>query len=357
MQIFEKQISELIPYDNNPRNNRRAVKGVAKSIETFGFKVPMVIDKDNVIVCGHTRYLAAKKLGMHTVPCIIADDLTPEQIKAFRLADNKVSEAATWNEFKLHEELAGILDIDMTDFDFDYDFDFEQEQKEAAQSAAEDKINARDKSMERYNLFEYDPARAEMPWGIPIISRCDYVPDDLWGFNYLLNTKENDIPKKTGLHFFLDDYQFERVWNDPDTYIEKCKSWACVCSPGFSLYYDMPPAMQLWNVFRNRLLGQMMQDSGLIVIPTVLISGPDTYDWAFAGIEPGGTIAVTTTGMNNREDEREMWHAGMDEAIRRLHPGTILVYGDDNGYDFGSINIKRIRNHTTERTRGKKNGS
>ena len=91
MQIVEKKIEEIKPYEKNPRKNDGAVDAVANSIEQFGFRVPVVIDKDNVIVCGHTRYKAAKKLGLDTVPCVIADDLTEEQIKAYRLADNKVS--------------------------------------------------------------------------------------------------------------------------------------------------------------------------------------------------------------------------------------------------------------------------
>lgn len=97
MEIVLKGIEELIPYENNPRNNDEAVKYVAESIRQFGFKVPMVIDKDGVIVAGHTRFKAAKELGMTEVPCIIADDLTEEQVKAFRLADNKVAEIATWD--------------------------------------------------------------------------------------------------------------------------------------------------------------------------------------------------------------------------------------------------------------------
>lgn len=118
MNIIEKPISEIIPYEKNPRINDNAVPAVMKSIEEFGFKVPIVIDKNGTIVTGHTRLKAAKKLGMKTVPCIVADDLTPEQIKAFRLADNKVAEAAEWDMELLNEELDGIVDIDMSDFNF-----------------------------------------------------------------------------------------------------------------------------------------------------------------------------------------------------------------------------------------------
>ena len=119
MNIIDKKIDDLKPYENNPRKNDKAISPVAESIKNFGFKVPIVIDKNDVIVCGHTRFEAAKKIGMDVVPCIIADDLTDEQIKAFRLADNKVSELSEWDVDLLVEELKDISDIDMTTFAFD----------------------------------------------------------------------------------------------------------------------------------------------------------------------------------------------------------------------------------------------
>lgn len=123
MQIVEKPVGELIPYENNPRKNDEAVEYVAASIREFGFKVPIVIDKDGVVVAGHTRLKAAKELGLKTVPCIVADDLTPEQVKAFRLADNKTSEMAGWDFTLLDMELEDI-ELDMEQFGFqpsDYD--------------------------------------------------------------------------------------------------------------------------------------------------------------------------------------------------------------------------------------------
>ena len=119
MNIIEKNLKDIKPYEKNPRKNDNAVKYVANSIKKFGFKSPIVIDKNNVIVAGHTRYKASKKLGLDKVPCIIADDLTDEQIKAYRLVDNKVSELAEWDIDLLGEELDGIFDIDMSDFGFD----------------------------------------------------------------------------------------------------------------------------------------------------------------------------------------------------------------------------------------------
>lgn len=119
MQIFEKALNEIKPYENNPRNNDNAVSAVVASICEFGFKVPIVIDRDGVIVCGHTRYKAAQEIGLKTVPCVIADDLTPEQVKAFRLADNKVGELATWDFEKLELETAELETIELEKFGFE----------------------------------------------------------------------------------------------------------------------------------------------------------------------------------------------------------------------------------------------
>lgn len=114
-------INDIKPYKNNPRLNEDAIPYVMKSIREFGFKNPIILDKNNVIVAGHTRLESAKRLGMKEAPVIYADDLTEEQVKAFRLVDNKVSEKSIWDYTKLDEGLDSILDIDMSLFDFAID--------------------------------------------------------------------------------------------------------------------------------------------------------------------------------------------------------------------------------------------
>ena len=117
MNIIEIPVNQLKPYKKNARFNENAVPKVAESIRQFGFKVPIVVDKNMSVITGHTRLLASKQLGLEKVPCIIADDLTPKQVKAFRLVDNRTSEFASWNYDLLQSELE-TLDIDLSDFEF-----------------------------------------------------------------------------------------------------------------------------------------------------------------------------------------------------------------------------------------------
>lgn len=123
MEVKSVSIDKIKPYENNPRDNEAGVDAVANSIDEFGWQQPIVVDKNNVIIVGHTRYLAAKKLGLKEVPVKVATGLTPEQVKAYRLADNKTGELTDWDMGLLDGELDDILGIDMTDFGFDFGSD------------------------------------------------------------------------------------------------------------------------------------------------------------------------------------------------------------------------------------------
>jgi len=129
LKIEYVDINNIKPYKKNPRKNEEAIPYVMESIKQFGFKNPVILDKDNVIIAGHTRIESAKRLGITEIPCIYADDLTDEQIKAFRLADNKVGEIAEWDIDLLDTELDDILNIDMSDFGFDLDLEDEEEKE------------------------------------------------------------------------------------------------------------------------------------------------------------------------------------------------------------------------------------
>lgn len=114
-EIIQKDITEVIPYDKNPRKNDKAVDKVANSIRSFGFQSPIIIDEHNVIICGHTRFKAAKKLGLKKVPCIVATGLADAEIRAYRIADNKVGELAEWDNELLASELE-LCEMNMEDF-------------------------------------------------------------------------------------------------------------------------------------------------------------------------------------------------------------------------------------------------
>lgn len=121
MKVLQRPIREITPYEKNPRNNDGAVEAVAASIREFGWQQPIVVDKDGVIIAGHTRYKAAKKMGLKDVPVVVAENLTEEQVRAYRLADNKTGEIAGWDFSALEEELSKFTEIDMEQFGFSQD--------------------------------------------------------------------------------------------------------------------------------------------------------------------------------------------------------------------------------------------
>ncbi len=143
--IIEKDINELVPYENNARINDKAIDIVANSIQEFGFKNPCIIDKNNVLVAGHTRVEACKKLGITKVPCIVADDLTEEQIKAFRIADNSSAQVAEWDMDKLQQEIQDL------NFDF-YELGLQEQLDEIANSLV--KLETKDNEYDNQELKE-----------------------------------------------------------------------------------------------------------------------------------------------------------------------------------------------------------
>lgn len=342
MKVIDIEVDKLIPYEKNPRKNDKAVKFVAKSIEEFGFKVPIVVDKNNVVICGHTRLKAVKKLGWNSVPCLIADDLTDEQIKAFRLADNKVSEQAEWDFDLLDEEINDILNLDMGEFGFEFE--------ESSNATPKEKKNERLRTDEAYNLPYVDLERTEGFYQMPIIESETHIPKGLMGFNYALTSGDNS----KGIHFYVDDYQFERIWNDPHKYIDVLRDYDCVLTPDFSLYVDMPISMKIWNVFRSRLIGQMMQDEGLTVIPTVSWAEKETFDFCFDGLPEGGVMSISTIGVKQDPHAFEIWKAGTTELIKRKNPSALLVYGGAVDFDYGDTKVFYFSNEVTERMKRKK---
>ena len=329
----------LKPYKQNARKHEAEdVDAIIQSIEDFGFNDPIgVWGKANTIVEGHGRLIAAQQLGLESVPIIHLDHLNDEQRRAYALAHNRTAELSEWDEAIKKAEIKAIKSYDMQAYGFAAEdvLEFEEE-PEADDGYYGDE---RERTFNTYNLKHYDGARVAGPYELPILRACSFVPTDLIGFNYVLNTEARD----KGVHFFLDDYQFERIWNDPTLYMTRLLEFPCVLTPDFSLYTDMPMAMKIWNVYRSRLLGQMMQDYNIQVIPTLQYAGPETLDWCFEGIEGGGTVAVSTVGVMRDDTARKLWQAGMERALQEIQPKTVVCYGTEMDFDFGGVDVVTVK--------------
>lgn len=175
MKIVEKRLDEIRPYENNPRRNDAAVQYVAESIRQFGWKQPIVIDREGVIIAGHTRYKAAHRLGLKTAPCLIAEDLTPEQVKAYRLADNKVSEISDWDFDALAAEL-DALEIDMSVFSFS--ITDEEEKDGYIEEFFERGVEAKQKP-DVFGLKITFTSREQMEECRTLLTEAGYEPDEI----------------------------------------------------------------------------------------------------------------------------------------------------------------------------------
>lgn len=166
--------------------------------------------------------------------------------------------------------------------------------------------------------------RSGNEWGIPDLPATTLTPARLVAYTDR-QARENPKPGDA-IHFFLDDYRFETLWNKPDRGLSRCQRVGVALTPDFSLWPDMPPVMQQWQVYRSRWVGCWLLHHGVQVIPTVGWSTPDSYDFAFAGIPQRSVVAVSTVGTQDRSAIR-LFSAGYGEMLDRLQPSTVLVYG------------------------------
>ena len=319
-------ILDIVPYGCNARNNERAIPKVAESIKEFGLRGTIGLEsRENlVIVFGHTRVAACKSLGWTEIPdskIEFCDDLTPEQVKAFRIADNKTGDIAAYNKAMLREEVRSLKDIDMSRFGLEF--------KSKGLPYGAERLRTDD----AYNLgicSRMDCGRD----GFPRIPKASAKPRELQGFSFAKSTPSNRKRGK-GCHFFIDDYQFERVWNRPEKYVELLRKFECVVTPDYSVYTDMPYPMKLWNVYRSLALGHYWQAQGLTVVPNATWSDDVSLSWIFNGLPKGGTVFVGTLGVTKVKEYAEECAKGFPELERQVKPSRILLLGDTLGYEFG----------------------
>ena len=344
MEIVKRKLSDLISPEYNPRKKLKPkdeeYQKIKRSIEKFGYADLIVINKDNTIIGGNQRTQVMKDLGYNEVDCVMVD-LDKDDEKALNVALNKIT--GEWDEKKLNDL---ILDLDKDGYDWtltgfdEFEFDFGLDDSEP-----EYKENERERTNENYNLRLFDPDRAEGYFQMPIIENDEFIPKDIIGFNYAKTNEE----KHVGVHFYIDDYQFERIWNNPEDYFEVLCEYDCIFSPDFSLYMDMSMATKIWNVYRSRLIGQYYQSHGLIVIPTISWAEKETFEFCFDGIPEGSIVSVSTIGVKRNSESFQIWKDGMDEMIKRIKPSHIIVYGGQVEYDYGDIDVIYFDNRVTER--------
>lgn len=175
-------------------------------------------------------------------------------------------------------------------------------------------------------------------YDIPIIEPEEYHTVSWISFNFAKTTQKR---KGKGVHFFLDDYQFSRLWTYPKQYVNKLKEFDFVMSPDFSMYTDFPKALQIYSHFKKHWLGAYLQAHGVHVIPTISWSTPDSFEWCFDGEPKNSTVAVSSVGCNNVIKE---FVDGYNAMIAALNPSTIIFYGDVPKQCTG--NIVRVKKFT-----------
>jgi len=163
------------------------------------------------------------------------------------------------------------------------------------------------------------------PYDIPALEpvTLDTIPEFI-GFNY---ARGCDEPEAHGVHFFVDDYQFIRLWTNPDNYLNMLGRFACVATPDFSTYTDFPKAVQVYNHYRKHWLGAYWQEHGVTVVPTISWSDESSFEWCFDGEPVGGAVAVSSVGTQMSKRTAELFRQGYSEMIKRLRPSQILFCG------------------------------
>ena len=334
-------ITELKPYDKNAKiHTKEQIEQIKASINEFGMNDPIALWKDNIIIEGHGRLLACKELGIEEVPIIRLDDLTDDERKAYTLIHNKLTMNTDFDIDILNDELEHI-EIDMSNFGFDIGT-FEDEEMDFADDDGY-YGDERERTNRAYNLDLIEDLTDDF-WQIPVIENDNFIPDDLIGFNYAKSSGD----KKCGIHFYIDDYQFERVWNYPEKYVDVLREYDCILSPDFSLYLDMPMPMKIWNIYRSRLVGQYYQSKGIKVIPTISWAEKETFKFCFKGIPKGSIVSISTIGVKEDQNALKIWRKGVDEMIKQIEPKAILVYGGKLDYDYKDIKVYYYDNKVTE---------
>ncbi|MCI6068239.1 MAG: DUF4417 domain-containing protein [Galactobacillus timonensis] len=349
-------INDLKPAAYNPREELRPgdpeYENIKNSIQEFGYADAIVVNKDLTVIGGHQRLNVLKDLGYSDIE-VAQVDLTKKQEKALNIALNKIT--GRWDDNKLTDLFKDLnaddFDLELTGFDIDEIDELIGDEGEAIdyKGATQEQVS------DILNL-----GKAQFPgagkYDIPIIQPVFEIPEgveDWIGFNYAMSEKE---PEKKAVHFFVDDYQFERVWNRPDDYVDLLKRFKCVLAPDFSPYGDMPLAAQIWNHYRKHWCAAYWQSKGVNVIPTIR-SSTDKRSLSFYldGEPRGGVIAYSSMWAKEADEvTNDLFKSEWNKMIHILKPKTVIVYGNVLSFFRESkVNIIQIDKFSDKRWRGK----
>lgn len=358
-------IASVKPYARNAkRHTAEQVERIAASIVEFGWQQPIVVDRDGIVIIGHGRLKAAKRLNMAEIPIVHADELSPAQVKALRLVDNKLNESE-WDLDALSLELSALDDFDMLDFGFEIEQIEEDELEDDGEFEELDDLDER-RSHLKHNVFENQERQqfdTDNFYGIPVLNATQTYGDKFLRF---CDWKECADPENYIAHWFYDDYKFISAWREPDKYIERLKKFKAVVSPDFSLYTDFPRALQILSCYRRNWCGAYWAQNGIDVIPDVIWGDEQSYAYCFEGLPTHSVVAVSSVGVKRDRDWNgaagDMFVAGYNEMLERLKPVKILFYGDMiDGLDGDIIQIPSFyaekRGMLNEKARLKKEAS
>lgn len=337
-------LDSLKPYKNNAKKHPDSqIKQIADSINQFGMNDPIAVS-DNEIIEGHGRYLACKLINFDTVPIIRLDHLTEQQRKAYNIVHNKLCLNSDFDLKLLATELDSIFDINMDDFGFNTEDTISDWELQHADNKYDEQFADQNVLNIERSLFD-----GVGKYDIPQLQPTTVIPDikEWVGFNYVLSDKN---PEGKAVHFFLNDYQFERIWNNPEKYIERLSKYAAVTAPDFSIYDYMPMALKIYNHYRKLWVAKIFQESGLTVIPTfrTTITESDFDDICCDGMPVGGTYIISSIYTNtSREDKEKVFKRQYDILTNKLNPCKCYIYG--KLYDGLEGNIENVKTFAEKR--------
>lgn len=333
----------IIPYPGNTKRHPDSeIIKLAEMIKAYGFDQPIVVDKDMVIIKGHGRLLAHKKLGSELIPIVMRDDLSPALVKASRIADNKSNESE-WDLDLLAIEFDDLKEIDfdleLTGFD-DFQFTADEKEPETIEDISPElpgamalKIDMSFSSKLPWNIPEL---RADMLSEIPPKLKTwaghDATPDDGESF-YMWNWRTDSLkgsPKdRLIIGFYTDDYRFNPVWEQPDIFVSKMLNMGVrvALTPNFSLWHGQAEACHLWATYKSRWVGRYMQEAGIAVIPDINWADDSSFNFCLLGIPKNcPSVSVQLQTLKDDAETKRAIH-GLQRALNELEPKSLIVYG------------------------------